>query len=263
MLGESKAANKPSPVMGGYRGARLPAVLVLFALIPLAATIQVAQNVSYASIPLNGQPGVQNQYPENATAGRKIVITTTVTSGPCAVECVTDYTEVIVNILLPNTSVILSTAPASPAVNTVTAPATGGPWSLTVQVLWINYPTDGTLATFQTTITIQIIGPLPISKTTISTVSSSKFTSSRLAASSTESYSAATSVTVSSSAVIPYSTAISSSFTSTSVAPSTLPFNPFSNILPYIQQNSTGALILGVLVILLLVGVFVLKRRRG
>lgn len=132
-----------------------------------AATIQVTQNKSYASIPLNYQPGVQNQYPENATAGQKITIITTVTSSSCAVECVTDYNEVIVNILLPKTSVTLSTAPASPAVNTVTAPATGGPWRLIVQVLWINYPTGGTIATFQTTMTIKIIGP-----STISTVAS-------------------------------------------------------------------------------------------
>lgn len=144
----------------------MSAVLLLFALIPLGATIQVTQNKSYASIPLNYQPGVQNQYPVNATTGQKIVIITTVTSSPCAFACVTDYNEVIVNVLLPNSSVTLSTAPASPAINTVTAPATGGPWSLIVQVLWIDYPTGGTMAIFQTTITIKIIGPLTISTVT-------------------------------------------------------------------------------------------------
>jgi len=131
-----------------------------------AGTIQLTQNKDYASNPLNYPPGIQNQYPANATAGQKITIITTVTSSACAVECVTDYNEVIVNILLPKTSVALSTAPASPAVNTVTAPATGGPWTLIVQVLWINYPTGGTIATFQTTMTIKIIGPSTISTVT-------------------------------------------------------------------------------------------------
>jgi hypothetical protein len=240
----------------------------------LAATIQVTQNKSYASIPLNCQPGVQNQYPENATAGQKIVIITTVTSA-----CVFGYNEVIVNILLPNTSVILSTAAASPAINMVTAPATGGPWSLIVQVLWIDYPAGGTIAIFQTTITIKINGPLAVSTVTSRIVSSTKFTSSSIAmslavSSTLFSYSAVTSVKVSSSAAIPYSTVISSkNFTSTSVLPtttnkstfntiSTLPSNPSSNIPPYTWQDSTGALILAVVVILLLVGIFALKRRR-
>jgi len=75
-----------------------------------AATVQPTQNTGYASTPLNYQPGVQNQYPPNATAGKKITIVTTVTSSSCAVECVTDYNEVVVKILLPNTSVTLSTA---------------------------------------------------------------------------------------------------------------------------------------------------------
>jgi len=111
------------------------------------------QNKSYAPIPLGCQPGVQNEYPANANAGQKILITTTVTS-PCA----SDYyvTQIIVNILLPNSSLILSTAPASPAINTVTAPTTGGPWHLVVQVLWNGPPSSGTFETFQTTITIEI-----------------------------------------------------------------------------------------------------------
>ena len=266
MLGESKVANKSSPVIVGYHGARLPAVLLLFALIPLAATLQVTQNQSYASTPLNCQPSVQNQYPENANAGQKIVITTTVTN-----TCISDYNQVIVKILLPNTSVTLSTSAASPATNMVTAPATGGPWRLIVQVLWINYPADGTIAILQTTITIQINGPPTISTVTSHTESSTKFTSSRIASSTVSS--AVTSVKVSSSAAIPYSTAISSNFTSTSVLPtatnettfnaaSTLPSYPFSNILPYAWLASNGVLILAVVVILLLVGVFALRRRR-
>ena len=178
MLGESKITNKSSSIIAGYHGARLSAVLLLFALIPLAAAIQVTQSKSYASTPLNSQPAVQNQYPQNAPAGQKIVIITTVTNSSCALACVTDYDEVIVNILLPNSSDILSTAPASPAVNTVTAPATGGPWSLIVQVLWIDPPTGGTIAMFQTTIMIKIIGPLTISRVTSRTVSSAGFTSS-------------------------------------------------------------------------------------
>jgi len=261
-LGKSKVANKAPSVIVGYHGARLSAVLLLFALIPLAATIQATQNESYASTPLNSQPGVQNQYPENATAGQKIVITTTVTSSFCAFACVTDYTEVIVNILLPNSSVILSTAPASPAINTVTAPATGGPWSLIVQVLWIDTPTGGTMAIFQTTITIKINGPLAISTVTSRTVFSTKSTSSTMAASSTV------------FTVIPYSTVIpSKNFTSMSMSPtttnkftfstpSTLPSNLFSNIPQFAWQESTAALVLMVVVIALLVGIFALKRRR-
>jgi len=257
LLGESKVTNKASSIIVGYHGARLSAVLLLFALIPLAAAIQVTQSKGYASIPLNCQPGVQNQYPENATAGQTIVITTTVTSA-----CVTDYTEVIVNILPPNSSEILSTAPASPAINTVTAPATGGPWILIVQVLWNNYPTGGTIAIFQTTITIKIYGPSAISTVTSHTVSSTKFTSSTIATSSAV------------FTVIPYSTVIqATSLTSTSgpptitskftfSTPSTLPSNLSSNIPQFTREESTGALILVVVVIILLVGIFVLKRRR-
>jgi hypothetical protein len=159
LLGASTVKKEPSSDIVGYHGACLSTVVLLFVLIPLAATVQVTRGMSFASVPLNCQPGVRNEYPENANAGQKIVIITTVTSA-----CVTfDYNQVIVNILLPNTSRILSTAPASPAINTIIAPATGGPWSLIVQVLWINYPTAGTLATFQTTITININGPLAVS----------------------------------------------------------------------------------------------------
>ena len=129
----------------------LSVILLLFVLIPLTATIQVTQ--SYASMPLNCQPGVQNEYPKNANVGQNIVIITSVTSA-----CVSDdvYNEVIVNILPPNSSLILSTAPASPATNTVKAPAMAGPWSLIVQVLWNDPPTGGTFEIFQTTITINI-----------------------------------------------------------------------------------------------------------
>lgn len=120
----------------------------------------VTQNNSNASTHLYSQPNVQNQYPENAAAGQKIVVNTTVTSSFCAFACVTDYNVVIVRILLPNSSVILSTAPASPAaINTVTAPATGGPWSLIVQVLWLDDTDGGITAIYQTTITINIHGP--------------------------------------------------------------------------------------------------------
>jgi len=153
LLGESKATNKLSSIVVGYHGVCLSGVLLLFVLIPMVVPVQVTQ--SYALIPLNCQPGVQNQYPENAAAGQRIVITTTVTSA--CVASWADYTEVIVNILSPNSSVILSTAPASPATNTVTAPVTVGSWSLVVQVLWTDYPSGGTIATFQTTITIKII----------------------------------------------------------------------------------------------------------
>jgi len=96
---------------------------------------------------------MQNKHPLNATAGREIVIITTITNA-----CVADYNQVIVNILLPNTSRILSTAPASPAINKVRAPDTGGPWDLVVQVLFIYYPSGGTIGLFQNTITINIYG---------------------------------------------------------------------------------------------------------
>jgi hypothetical protein len=231
--------------------------------------IQVAQNQSYASLPLNCQPSIQNQYPESAAAGEKIVIITTVTN-----TCITNYNRVVVNILLPNTSLILSTAPASPAKNTVTAPSTGGPWSLIVQVLWVVYPSGGTLAISQTTITIKINGPLTISAITSRTVSSTLFTSSRVVANSTLLSSAITSVEVSSSAVTPYSTVTSSeNATSTSPSPtasnnptfntpSTLQSSSASNFLPFRLQSSTIALIL-VVVVILLVGIFALRRRRG
>ena len=117
--------------------ARLSVVLLLFALAPLTATIQGVQNKSYASMPLSCQPGVQNEYPENANAGQKIVIITTVTTA-----CVSDdvYNEVIVNILPPNSSIILSTAPASPATNTVTAPATAGTGTLSCRFCGTTLP---------------------------------------------------------------------------------------------------------------------------
>ena len=255
MLGESKVTKKSSVIVCCY-DARLSAVLLLLALIPLAATIQVTQNESYASMPLNCEPGVQNQYPENALAGQSIEIITTVTSA-----CVSSdyYTEVIVNILPPNSSVILSTAPASPAINTVTAPATGGPWSLIVQVLWNNYPTGGTVAIFQTTITIQINGPLTISTITSRTVSSTKLTSSRMAATSTVfSYSAVTSLKNFTSTSVPATTTNKSTFNT----PSTLPSNLLSNIPSYTWRDSTRVLILAVVVILLVVCIFALKRRR-
>lgn len=134
----------------------LSAVLLFFALIPLGATIYPNQSRGYAPIPLSCQPGVQNEYPANAPAGHRIDINTTVTSA-CIADWATQYiAQIIVNILRPNSSVILSTAPASPAINTVTAPAAGGPWSLIVQVLWIATPSGGTLEIFQTTITINI-----------------------------------------------------------------------------------------------------------
>ena len=113
--------------------------------------VHVAQSMSSALAPSSCQPGVENQYPESVNPGQEIMINTTVTSA-----CVSLFDEVIVNILLPNSSVILSTAPASPAVNTVRAPARGGPWSLIVQVLWNDPPTGGTFEIFQTTIIINI-----------------------------------------------------------------------------------------------------------
>jgi hypothetical protein len=127
---------------------------LFFALIPLAAGVIVTQNTSYASTPLNCQPGVQNQYPETATPGQEIAIVTTVTSSCVGPDVV--VTQVVVNILPLNSAEILSTALASPAVNTVTAPAKAGPWSLVVQVFWNGYPTSGNFETFQTTITIKI-----------------------------------------------------------------------------------------------------------
>ena len=147
-----------STIVDGH-GGRLSAVLLLFVLIPLAQTIPVTQVKGLESAPLSCQPSVQNQFPQNASAGQKIVIVTTVTSA-----CVTDYDQVIVNILPPNSSKLLSTAPANPAAtNVVTAPAAAGPLTLIVQVMWNNYPTGGTFEIYQTTITVKIIGSLTIS----------------------------------------------------------------------------------------------------
>ena len=107
-----------SSLISGYHGAYLSAVLLLFALIPLVATIQVTQNKSYASTSSTCQ-AVQIQYPSSATAGQKILIVTTVPTS--CILSTSDYNEVIVNILLLNSSRILSTASATngPARNTV------------------------------------------------------------------------------------------------------------------------------------------------
>jgi hypothetical protein len=148
-------ANRTPSVIAIYHGVPLSAALLLFVLIPSAAAIHVTQNKSYGSTPLNCQPGVQNSFPPNATVGHKIVITTTVT-GTCVGPAAT-ISQVIVNILRPDSSQILSTAPASPAINTITAPGTAGPWSLIVQVFWNGYPASGNFEMFQTTITIKIL----------------------------------------------------------------------------------------------------------
>ena len=261
-----------SSLISGYHGAYLSAVLLLFALVPLAATIQVTHNESYALTSSTCQ-AVQIQYPNSATAGQKVVIVTMVPSS-CMLST-SDYNEVIVNILLSNTSRILSTASATngPATNTVTAPATGGPWNLVVQVSWINYPTAGTLAMYQTTITIMVNGPSAISKVTSTTASSTRFISSTKTSSTVLSYSTLSSVQVVSSTVIPYSTSsknftsMSTSLTNTSestiITSSILLSNSSSNNPFYSWLNSPFALILAVaLVALLVVGVFVLRRRR-
>ena len=130
----------------------LSVVLLLLAFTPLVSAIHVTGD---GSNPSNCQPGVQNEYPANATVGEKIMILTTVTN-PCIGPDVS-VSQVIVNILRPGSSEILSTAPASPATNVVTAPRTIGPWALIVQVLWNGSPASGILETFQTTITINII----------------------------------------------------------------------------------------------------------
>jgi len=133
----------------------LSVVLLFLAFALLVSAIHVTGAESYASNLSNCQPGVQNKYPVNATVGEKIVIVTTVT-GACIGPDVS-VSQVIVNILRPGSSEILSTAPASPATNEVTAPRAIGPWALIVQVLWNGSPTSGVLETFQTTITIIII----------------------------------------------------------------------------------------------------------
>jgi len=133
----------------------LSLVLLLLASAPLVSAIRVSGAESYASKPSNCQPGVQNEYPVNATVGEKVVIITTVTSACIGPDV--SVAQVIVNILRPGSSEILSTAPATPATNEVTAPRTIGPWTLIVQVFWNGNPASGNLETFQTTITITII----------------------------------------------------------------------------------------------------------
>ena len=240
-----------SSVISGYHRTCL-LVLLLFVLFPLA-TVQVTHSESYALASSSCQ-AAQNQYPNTATAGHQIVIITTVSS-----TCVTyDYNEVIVNILLPNTSRILSTASATngPATNTVTAPATGGIWNLVVQVLWINYPEAGTLGMYQITITIIVNGPSAISKVTSTTASSTRFISSTKTSSTVLSYSTLSSVQVVSSS--PTSTSESTFITSSILLSNSSSNNPF-----YSWLNSPFTLILAVaLGALLVVGVFVLRRRR-
>ena len=133
----------------------LSLVLLLLAFTPLISAIHVTGDETYSSKPSECQPGVQIKYPANATVEEKIVILTTVTSACIGPDV--SVSQVIVNILRPGSSEILSTAPASPATNEVTAPKTIGPWTLIVQVLWNGTPTSGILETFQTTITINII----------------------------------------------------------------------------------------------------------
>ena len=94
---------------------------------------------------------MQNTYPTSATAGRLIVITTSITNA-----CVVDYNRVLVNILLANTSRILSASIASPAINQVRAPDMSGPWRLVVQAQFIYYPEGGMLSLFQESITINV-----------------------------------------------------------------------------------------------------------
>jgi len=140
----------------GVEPACLSVVLLLLALIPLASAIRVTRNESYESMPSKCQPSVQNQYPATATARHKIVIITTVTSACVGPDV--SISQVIVNILPVNSSEILSTAPASPAINAVTAPTKAGPWTLVVQVFWNGTPGSGNLEMYQTTITIKILG---------------------------------------------------------------------------------------------------------
>jgi hypothetical protein len=135
----------------------------------LGVVVYVTQNKGYGSIPSNSsncEPDVQSEYPDNASAGQRIVIITTVVSG--CVGAGVAVSQVIVNILPPESSEILSTAPASPAINTVTAPATGGRWSLIVQVIWNGNPASGNFEIFETTITIKINGSSAISTVTSS-----------------------------------------------------------------------------------------------
>jgi len=111
---------------------------------------------------------MQNSYPAKAASGQEIVITTTITN-----VCLStlDHTQVIVDIMLPNTSVTLLSAVATPAVNNIRAPQVGGSWTLDVVVSFNDYPLTGTLTSFQNTIIIYNIGPLASSTTKSSTVS--------------------------------------------------------------------------------------------
>jgi len=104
------------------------------------------------------QSSMQNTYPAKAASGQKIVITTSITN-VCMAPL--DYNRVIVDIMLPNTAVILSTAPATPdAINTIIAPQQGGPWTIDVVASFSYYPLTGTLTSIQDTIIINISGPI-------------------------------------------------------------------------------------------------------
>ncbi|HUK27488.1 MAG TPA: hypothetical protein VLV31_03615 [Candidatus Acidoferrales bacterium] len=247
----------------GYHGTRFLALLLLFAVIPLTAITQLPLGHGFSSGPSNCTPGVQNQYPSNATARAKIVIVTTVSSA-----CVYNYNQIAVNILLPNTSDILSMALASPATNTVTAPPYGGPWTLVVQIFWNDYPTGGIIEVYQTTITIKILGPKPEAPTT-ATAPYTQYVSIKT---STGSYST-TVLSATTSTFSPFSLAVSKSFTSSaaeatssqavfSTSPSVSSSSQSWSILSLQSFVSVGAVLL-VVAVVIIVGTIVLRRRHG
>lgn len=131
---------------------RVSCLFLVFAVIPLTVPLHSTLTQVYPSDLLNCQPSMKNQYPKNATVGQMIIITTIITR-----VCIVNYNEVIINILLPDTSIILSTSPANPAVNKIRAPNNAGPLVLVVQALFIYYPSDGITALFQNVITIEIL----------------------------------------------------------------------------------------------------------
>ena len=252
-----KDPNRSLP-LAKYGGSRFLALLLLFAIIPLAASIQLPLGQGFALGPSNCKPGVQIQYPVNATSGAKIVIVTTVSSA-----CVYNYNQIAVNILLPNTSVILSMALASPATNTVTAPPYGGLWSLVVQIFWNDYPTGGIIEVYETTITIKILGPRPEATTT----TTAPYTQYVPIKTSTGPYST-TYVSVTSSTFSPFSLAVSKSVTSnvelvssqpTYSTPTTVLSSSSRSILPFASLVLVGSMLI---VAAVAVGILILRRRR-
>jgi len=225
------------------------------AAIPLATSLSFSAPTQTSAYSADCQPSMQNTYPAKAAPGQEMVITTTITN-VCVSILVYGQEQVIVDIMLPNTAVILSTAPANPdAVNTIRAPQVDGPWTLDVVASFSDYPLSGVLASFQNTIIINIIGPLASSTTKSSKVYSTIATSSTVKTTkSTTSNSVVVSSTIPPQLLSTMNTPTTSSSSSTSLT-------PFS--IEYLWQGRNGLLILASVIVILSVVIVRIGRRKS